>query len=301
METVQILFNVIVVVFIVSTMFGAGLGTPISALKVMLANVKLWVLVLVANILIVPLLGWGVAELFNLAAPAAIALILFAASPGGPFGAKLAMVQKGDVVTGAALQVLLAALGSLTFAVVANKILEWADVGGGISLDVWQLVKTVAFLQLLPFAVGLYFRYTNEAEAKDWLPTTLKISNLSLLVVLSLMLLGNWNELIDLIGSRTLLAAIVFSLAATAIGYVISSGPELTRTTTATLAPIRNAGPVFAAIGISFNNDPAILAALTGIMVLGNIVPVVIASALGKRRTPVGEETGGAVPGASSA
>ena len=285
METVQILFNVIVVVFIVATMFGAGLGTTLPALKAMLSNVKLWMLVLIANVVLVPLLGWGVAEVFNLAAPAAIALILMACSPGGPFGAKLGMIQKGEVVTGAALQVLLAAVGSVSFAIVANAVLGWADVGGGISLDVWQLVKTVAFLQLLPFAVGLFIRYTNEDEATAWQPTTLKISNLTLLVVLALMLLGNWQELIDLIGSRTLIAAVVFALAATALGYVVSAGPERTRTTTATLAPIRNAGPVFAAIGIAFNNDPEILAALAGILVIGNLVPVFIAGALGKRRT----------------
>src|SRR5690606_10227183 len=104
-------------------MFGAGLATTIPALKAMLSNVKLWVAVLIANVIVVPLLGWGVAEVFDLAAPAATAMILFASSPGGPFGAKTAMIQKGEVVLGAALQVLLASVGSVTFAIVANKIL----------------------------------------------------------------------------------------------------------------------------------------------------------------------------------
>ncbi|MFJ4524681.1 hypothetical protein ACIP4Y_27660 [Streptomyces sp. NPDC088810] len=43
-----------------------------------------------------------------------IVLILVASSPGEPFGAKLAMVQSGDVVGGAAMQVLLASVGSIT-------------------------------------------------------------------------------------------------------------------------------------------------------------------------------------------
>ena len=63
MEAVKIIFNVVVVVFIVSTMFGAGLGTTLPALKSMFTNVKLWVVVLVANVLLVPLLGWGVSAL----------------------------------------------------------------------------------------------------------------------------------------------------------------------------------------------------------------------------------------------
>ncbi len=300
MEAAQIAFNVIVVVFIISTMFGAGLATTIPALKAMLSNVKLWVAVLIANVIVVPLLGWGVAEVFDLAAPAATAMILFASSPGGPFGAKTAMIQKGEVVLGAALQVLLASVGSVTFAIVANKILTWADVGGGVSLDVWQLVKTVAILQLLPFAIGLFLRYSREDEAKAWAPTALKISNMSLLVVLALMLLGSWSQLVDLLGSRTLLAAIVLAILAMAVGYLISFGPEKTRTTTATLAPIRNTGPVFAAIGIAFNNDPDILAALAGILILGSIIPLVVSGALGKRRTLPGEDAADAAPTAAS-
>ncbi|MFE1406185.1 hypothetical protein ACFW5D_21490 [Streptomyces sp. NPDC058770] len=51
-----------------------------------------------------PLLGWGIGMLFGLPAAAFIALVLAASSPGGPFGAKLAMVQGGDVVAGAAMQ-----------------------------------------------------------------------------------------------------------------------------------------------------------------------------------------------------
>ncbi len=64
----------------------------------------------------------------------------------------------------------------------------------------------------------------------------------------------------------------------------------MTRTTTATLAPVRNSGPALAAIGIAFSNDPDILAALAGILVIGNIVPIVIAGAIAKRRTAPGED-----------
>ena len=44
-----------------------------------------------------PLVGWGTAELFNLAEPAYIALILLAVVPGAPLGVKFVMGAKGDV------------------------------------------------------------------------------------------------------------------------------------------------------------------------------------------------------------
>jgi len=62
----------------------------------------------------------GVAELFGLATPAFIAMVMLWACPGAPFGAKLVMTAKADLQTGAALQVLLASIGSITFGVRAT-------------------------------------------------------------------------------------------------------------------------------------------------------------------------------------
>ena len=55
------------------------------------------------------------------------------------------------------------------------------------------------------------------------------------------------------------------------------------------LAPMRNAGPVVAAIAIAFNNDPQILGAVSGILLIGLVVGVPLASYLAKRRS-VSEE-----------
>jgi BASS family bile acid:Na+ symporter len=132
-STVQALFNIVLVVMIVSTMFTAGPGITFSALMGTFRQVGLVLLVLVANLVLVPLIGWGAAALFSLATPAYIAMVLIASSPGAPSGAKLAMIQRGDVVAGSALQVLLATIGSVTFALTANWILKAANVGGGIS------------------------------------------------------------------------------------------------------------------------------------------------------------------------
>lgn len=58
------------------------------------------------------------------------------------------MNAKADLVTGAVFQVLLASIASVTFAPVANIIIEAADLGANVSLPVGDLIKTVAFLQV---------------------------------------------------------------------------------------------------------------------------------------------------------
>ncbi len=285
MAALHLLFNAVTVIFIAATMFAAGLGSTLAALRAAFTNVSLLLLVLLANLVVVPLLGWGLAALFHLTTAPFIALILTASSPGGPFGAKLGMVQHGDITTGAAMQVLLAAVGSITFGITANALLTAADVGGGISLDVGALVRTVAVLQLVPFAIGLLLRHYTTDTAVAWHPAAVKVSNVTFLIVLAGMLLGNWSDVVALLGSRALLAGFLFSALGFGFGTLLATGSPARRTTMGAVTAVRNAGPALAAIGIAFDNQPAILGALAAVLLSGLCAAIPIAAALGRRRT----------------
>jgi len=285
----SLIFNVSLVVMITATMFSAGLSTTLSALGGVFKKVWLVVLVLLVAFIIRPLVGWGTAALLSLAVPAYIAMLLLAACPGAPFGAKLVMTARGDLITGASLQVLMAAIGSITFPITANWLISAAGLGGDFSLPVGDLVKTVAVLQLIPFVVGIGVRHWSPETAARWNPTVTKTSTYSFLIVLALALLGSWQTLIDLIGSRTILAGIIFAVLMIIIGYFVALGGKKTRSSVALLEPISNAGPVFAAVAIAFNNDPEILGAATGIILVQIIVGTIVASYFAKGQ-PAPEE-----------
>jgi BASS family bile acid:Na+ symporter len=284
MEVMSAIFNVILVVFIVSTMLSAGLTTTFDSLVGVFRNVWLVLTVVVTNIVVVPLLGLGIAELFSLGTSAYVAMVLIACSPGAPFGAKLAMTQRGEVVAGSVLQVGLAAIGSITFPVTANWLLQVADLGSGVSLPVGDLVKTVVFLQLLPFGVGLSLRHWSPETAGDWRPAVLRTSALTFPAVLVLSLLGSWQQLVDLIGSGAMAAGLLFTALAIVAGTLLTPGPLVRRTTLGLVAPMRNAGPVMAAVGIAFDNEPAMLAAVTSILLMQLVVALPVASFLARKR-----------------
>jgi BASS family bile acid:Na+ symporter len=284
-DVLTALLNTVLVAFVVATMLSAGLRTSLPALLGVLRNAVLVVLVLVANLVVVPLLGLAVGLLFALSTAGLVALVLVASSPGAPFGAKMAMIQKGDVVTGSVLQVLLAAVGSLTFPITANLLLGWADLGEDISIPVGRLIASVAVLQLVPFAVGLVVRAWAPATAAGWMPPAARVSNLAFLGVLALGVLGSWAQIVDLVGSLVLLAAVVFTVLGILVGWALAVGAPTTRTTAALIAPTRNAGPAFAAVAIAFGNDPAILAGVTGVLLVGLVVELPFASWLARRRT----------------
>jgi BASS family bile acid:Na+ symporter len=281
-DLIGALFNIVLVVMIVATMVSAGFTTTFANLGSVLKKVGLVALVLVTGLVIRPLVGWGIAELFSLTEPAYIALVLLAVVPGAPLGVKFVMGAKGDVTTGATFQVLLAVVASFTFASTANFILETADLGEGVSLPVGDLLKTVVFLQVLPFAVGLLIRHWNEKSALEWNKFAQKIIGPSFLAVVVLALLSSWQMIIDLIGDRVLLAGILFAVVMIAVGYFVSQGGYSTRAATAMIQPGSNAGPTFAAVAIAFNNDPAILGAVTALIFMQIVVAAPIGTWMGR-------------------
>ncbi len=284
MEFVIAAFNVVLVVFIGSTMLAAGLGTRVEDLLAVLRRGSLLLLVLAANLVVVPLLGWGVAAAFGLSTAATVALLLVASSPGAPFGAKIAMLQRGDVLTGSTLQVLLAAVGSVTFPLTANLLFGRAGLGGDLTLPVSDLIRSVAILQLVPFGIGLSLRRWTDLVATTWQPVTQQVSSLSFLGVLVLGIGSSWEQIVSLLGSRTLLAAAVFTVLAAIVGGVLATGPSVRRTTLAGIAPLRSAGPAFAAVAIAFESDPEILAALSGILLVGLVLCIPTAARLAATR-----------------
>ncbi|MEV0351607.1 hypothetical protein AB0H88_38045 [Nonomuraea sp. NPDC050680] len=166
----------------------------------------------------------------------------------------------------------------------STAILTAAKVGGGISLDVGALVRTVAILQLVPFAVGLVVRHYARPTALSWHPVADRVSNVTFMMVLAGMLLGSWRDVVALLGSRTLLAGFVLSVLAFAVGTLLATGPLARRTTMGGIAAVRNVGPPLAAIGIAFGDEQAILGALAAVLVSGLAAALPIAAVLGRDR-----------------
>lgn len=307
-ELLGAVFNIALILMIVATMVSAGFTTTFAAIGSVLSKFSLLIMVLLTALVLRPLVGWGLAEVFSLDNPAFIALVLVASVAGAPLGVKFVMGAGGDLTTGAVLQVLLAVIGSFTFAPTANFIIDAADLGEDVSLPVADLIKTIVFLQVLPFVVGLLIRHWNEKSALEWNEFAGKVSGPSFLVVVVLALLGSFQTIIDLLGDRVIIAGVIFPVVMIAAGYFISTGDYKTRAATSLIQPGSNSGPAFAAVAIAFNNDPEILGAMTVLIFLQIVISAPIGTWMGHKfggiesgDDPGGDEAGGEAAGAEAA
>ena len=96
METLTLLFNLSVVLFVITTMLSMGLGLQVSQIIEPLKSPLLIVDVLVTNFLLVPLAVLLIIFLIPVDEGTKIGLIILSLAAGAPFTPKLVEIVKGE-------------------------------------------------------------------------------------------------------------------------------------------------------------------------------------------------------------
>lgn len=210
-------------ILLVSLTLGAGLQVDRDHLKAILGNFGLLGRALLANFIIVPLLGVILAKLFRLPSPVATGFLLMAIAPGVPF--VLASVRKrgGRLALAVELAVFLPLLSIVTVPLTAAWVLP-ADARAELPLARFAL--TLVLFQLLPLLIGIAAggRFPNLAAR---LERPLKIVFFaSALGLIALLLPQIVHGVASVYGSLGGLAMLSLSLLAMATGWLLG-GPAL--------------------------------------------------------------------------
>jgi bile acid:Na+ symporter, BASS family len=141
---------------LVSLTFGAGLQVDREHLKAILKNVGLLLRALLANFIIVPLLGVLIAKLFRLPPAVATGFLLMAIAPGVPL--VLAQVRKrgGRLALAVELAVFLPLLSIVTVPITAALVLPPRAQA---ELPLQQFAVTLVLFQLVPLLAGMVVGY----------------------------------------------------------------------------------------------------------------------------------------------
>lgn len=136
-------------------MFDLGLALKPRDFAVIAARPKPVAVGLVGQIVLLPLIAWGVGHLFHLSPLFMIGIMLVACSPGGSSSNVFSMLAKGDV----ALSVILTACSSIITLFTLPLIMAWVTQQVGetaqIDLPVGNLLVQNILLMAVPIAIGL--------------------------------------------------------------------------------------------------------------------------------------------------
>src|SRR5438045_3592667 len=97
MDVKQAAISVSMIVFVLSSMLGMGLGLRMSEIVAPLRNWRPVILALVANFVVMPLAALGLSRLLHLDESLGIGLLLLGMAGGAPFLPKLAQIARGNL------------------------------------------------------------------------------------------------------------------------------------------------------------------------------------------------------------
>ncbi len=274
-EILESMAKLSVLVFVISSMFSMGLSLTIKQIVEPLKNTRLVILALVTNFVLVPLVAYLITLVLTLDEPLEIGLILLSTAAGAPFLPKLVEVAKGNIAFSVGLMVLLMVVTIIYLPLVLPLLL------GEVEVNPWDIAQSLIVMMLIPLAIGLFIRARYSDSATKMQPTFAMAANIAILVLTVLGLVLNFDSMIALVGSRGILAAVLFVLAALLAGYFLGGSDPAIRSVGGLGSGQRN---ISAALVVAAQNfDAEVITYLMVVAIIGFVVLFPAAGELGKR------------------
>ncbi|MFC7488802.1 bile acid:sodium symporter family protein [Knoellia sp. CPCC 206453] len=208
-------------------MFGLGLSLTPDDFRRVRQSPKAVGMALVCQLLILPLVAFGLVELFGLAPLLAVGFMILAASPGGTTANLYSHLFRGDV----ALNITLTAINSVIAIVTLPLVSGWAiahfvDESSKIGLQFDKLLQVFAIV-LIPVIIGMFVRRRSPEFANRMDRPVRTASAVMLLLVVVGAMYTEKENIATYLAEVGLIAA-VFCIISLTVGYVVPRRMGLT-------------------------------------------------------------------------
>lgn len=199
-------------------MFGLGLSLTVDDFRRVARDPKAVAISLAIQILILPVLAFGLVVVFDLPPLLAIGFMLLAASPGGTTANLFSHLFRGDVALNISLTAINSVIAAFTIPLITNFAIGHFDYDGTLGLQFGKVAQVVAIV-LVPVVVGMVVRSRwSVFAAKADRPV--RVFSILILVVVSVgSIVGERSNIADYAEQVGLVAGL-FCLLSLAIGYV---------------------------------------------------------------------------------
>ena len=262
--------------FVISSMLAMGVGLSISQIVQPLRNPRLIVSALLSNFVLMPLCAFALSTLLRLNEPLSIGMLLLGCAAGAPFLPKLAELAKGNLPFAVGTMVLLMVVTVGYLPVVLPLLLP------GVAVNPAKIAQSLVLLMLLPLGIGLALRSRFQELAARVKPVLDQISNISLILLVLLITAANIDKVLEVFGTRGILAGLLFVALGFAIGWSLGGPGNDTRRVLALGTAQRNIAAALVVGSQSFS-DPRVVVMVIVVAIVGLIILMPLSRALANR------------------
>ncbi|AXT86010.1 bile acid:sodium symporter [Aeromicrobium sp. A1-2] len=200
-------------------MFGLGLSLTIEDFRRVRQHPRAVFVALACQLVLLPIICFGIVLLFDLPPLIGIGLLLLAASPGGTSANLFSHLFRGDVALNVTLTAINSIVAIVTLPIITNLAIAYYDRQDTVSLQFRKVVEVFAIV-LLPVIGGMLVR-SYRAGFASRADKPVRIGSAVILAVLVLGILLDQRENIGDYFAKVGLAAALFCAISLVLGYVV--------------------------------------------------------------------------------
>lgn len=195
-------------------MLGMGITLSVDDFRSVLKMPRAVAAGFVAQYLIMPFLGWGIAHLLKLDPPLAVGLILVACCPGGTASNVVTFLARANV----ALSVLMTMCSTFAAIVMTPLLTKWLA-GTYVPVDAWGLFVSTVKIVLAPLIIGLALHHLAPRFVKAVLPVSPLVSVLAITMICA-SIIGSSADRLKEAGGVLLIAVFLLHAGGFGLGYL---------------------------------------------------------------------------------
>ncbi len=262
--------------FVVSSMLAMGTGLTVGEIVAALRNRRLIMVALLANFVLMPLGALTLAKVLWLDEPLGVGLLLLGCAAGAPFLPKLAQLSRGNLPFAVGSMVLLMIITVGYLPIVLPLLLPEVTVHPA------KIAQSLILLMLLPLVIGLFAKARHGRLSARVKPFLDRLSSISLVLLILLISIVNFDKVLQVFGTRGILAGLLFIAFGCLMGWLLGGPGDDTRRVLALGTGQRNIAAALVVGSQSFT-DQRVTVMVVVVAIIGLVTMMPLAGMLGRR------------------
>jgi len=200
-------------------MFGLGLSLTIDDFRRVARHPKVVVIALGCQLLLLPLVCFGIVKVFDLPPLLAVGMMLLAASPGGTSANLFSHLFRGDVALNVSLTAVNSVISVVSLPLITNLAIDYFNLKDNVGLQFGKVLEVFAIV-LVPVGIGMLVRARAAAFAAR-MDKPVRIGSAVILAILVLGVLASEAENVSDYLADVGLAAAIFCAVSLVTGYAV--------------------------------------------------------------------------------
>ena len=204
-------------------MLGMGMTLVISDFTRIIRYPKAILIGLTNQLILLPIIGFLIAVIFDLDPITAVGLMILAVCPGGPTSNLITQVSKGNIALSVTLTAIASVVSILTIPFLLSYALEYftSQTNVAIELPVGQTILQIVVITIIPISIGMFIRNRNLEFAKRMERPMRIASTVIFIIVFIAILAANRDKLVE--GMKAAgLVTLLLNLATMGLGYLMA-------------------------------------------------------------------------------